>query len=194
MEKFNKILLLLIVNLIVFSVGYTIGYRKAKNNINDNIIIQDTTYNHIILDSIKYRLIEKDSIIYNIKEDFINGWEVTVKDNGRGLPQNTVIDLQGNSIPGAVAAWTIPKAGGNFDDSEGRKTAGMNGMGVSLTNIFSSRFHGITSNGTNEITVSCRDNLSKIDWTSNKTKNASGTVVIFSPDFSRFDCNEINDW
>lgn len=69
MEKFNKILLLLIVNLIVFSVGYTIGYRKSKNNINDNIIIQDTTYNHIILDSIKYRLIEKDSIIYNIKED-----------------------------------------------------------------------------------------------------------------------------
>lgn len=69
MEKFNKILLLLIVNLIVFSVGHTIGYRKAKNNINDNVIIQDTTYNHIILDSIKYRLIEKDSIIYNIKED-----------------------------------------------------------------------------------------------------------------------------
>lgn len=69
MEKFNKILLLLIVNLIVFSVGYTIGYIKAKSNINDNIVIQDTTYNHIILDSIKYRLIEKDSIIYNIKED-----------------------------------------------------------------------------------------------------------------------------
>lgn len=69
MEKFNKILLLLIIILIVFSVGYTIGYRKAKNNINDNIIIQDTTYSHIILDSIKYRLIEKDSIIYNIKED-----------------------------------------------------------------------------------------------------------------------------
>ncbi len=69
MEKFNKILLLLIIILIVFSVGYTIGYRKAKSNINYNIVIQDTTYNHIILDSIKYRLIEKDSIIYNIKED-----------------------------------------------------------------------------------------------------------------------------
>lgn len=69
MEKFNKILLLLIIILIVFSVGYTIGYRKAKSNINDNIVIQDTTYNHIILDSIKYRFIEKDSVIYNIKED-----------------------------------------------------------------------------------------------------------------------------
>ncbi len=68
MEKFNKILLLIII-LIVFSVGYTIGYRKAKSNINDNIVIQDTTYNYIILDSIKHRLIEKDSIIYNIKED-----------------------------------------------------------------------------------------------------------------------------
>jgi hypothetical protein len=69
MERFNKILLLLIIILIVFSIGYTIGYRKAKSNINDNIVIQDTTYNHIILDSIKYHLIEKDSIIYNIKED-----------------------------------------------------------------------------------------------------------------------------
>lgn len=69
MEKFNKILLLLIIILIVFSVGYTIGYRKAKSNINDNIVIQDTTYNYMILDSIKYRLIKKDSIIYNIKED-----------------------------------------------------------------------------------------------------------------------------
>lgn len=68
MEKFNKILLLIII-LIVFSVGYTIGYRKAKSNINDNIVIQDTTYNYIILDSIKHRLIEKDSVIYNIKED-----------------------------------------------------------------------------------------------------------------------------
>ena len=68
MEKFNKILLLIII-LIVFSVGYTIGYRKAKSNINDNIVIQDTIYNYIILDSIKHRLIEKDSIIYNIKED-----------------------------------------------------------------------------------------------------------------------------
>lgn len=69
MERFNKLLLLLIIILIVFSIGYTIGYRKAKSNINDNIVIQDTTYNHIILDSIKYHLIEKDSIIYNIKED-----------------------------------------------------------------------------------------------------------------------------
>lgn len=69
MEKFNKILLLLIITLIAFSVGYTIGYRKAKSNINDNIVIQDTIYNHIFLDSIKYRLIEKNSIIYNIKED-----------------------------------------------------------------------------------------------------------------------------
>ena len=47
----------------------SIGYRKAKSNINDNIGIQDTTYLHVILDRIKYRLIEKDSIIYNIKED-----------------------------------------------------------------------------------------------------------------------------
>lgn len=80
MEKFNKILLLIII-LIVFSVGYTIGYRKAKSNINYNIVIQDTTYNHIILDSIKYRLIEKDSIIYNIKEDLKNDIQEAINAN-----------------------------------------------------------------------------------------------------------------
>lgn len=81
MEKFNKILLLLIIILIVFSVGYTIGYRKAKSNINYNIVIQDTTYNHIILDSIKYRLIEKDSIIYNIKEDLKDDIQEAINTN-----------------------------------------------------------------------------------------------------------------
>lgn len=85
MEKFNKILLLLIIILIIFSVGYTIGYRKAKNNINDNVIIQDTTYNHIILDSIKYRLIEKDSIIYNIKEDLKDDIQEAINANDSNI-------------------------------------------------------------------------------------------------------------
>lgn len=85
MEKFNKILLLLIIILIVFSVGYTIGYRKAKSNINDNIVIQDTTYNHIILDSIKYRLIEKDSIIYNIKEDLKDDIQEAINANDSNI-------------------------------------------------------------------------------------------------------------
>lgn len=85
MEKFNKILLLLIIILIVFSVGYTIGYRKDKSNINDNIVIQDTTYNHIILDSIKYRLIEKDSIIYNIKEDLKDDIQEAINANNSNV-------------------------------------------------------------------------------------------------------------
>lgn len=38
-----------------------------------NTVIQDTTYNHIVLDSIKYKIIEKDTIIYKLhikmKED-----------------------------------------------------------------------------------------------------------------------------
>lgn len=85
MEKFNKILLLLIIILIVFSVGYTIGYRKAKSNINDNIVIQDTTYNYIILDSIKHHLIEKDSIIYNIKEDLKDDIQEAINANNSNV-------------------------------------------------------------------------------------------------------------
>jgi DNA gyrase/topoisomerase IV subunit B len=69
---------------------------------------------------------------------------VSVSDNGRGIPQSTVTTPEGEQIPGPVAAWTRPKAGGNFGDDSERKTGGMNGVGSSLTNIFSTVFTGIT--------------------------------------------------
>lgn len=57
--------------IIVLFIGIIIGYFIFKDynnkNINNNVIIQDTTYNHIVLDSIRYNIKIKDSIIKNIR-------------------------------------------------------------------------------------------------------------------------------
>lgn len=133
-----------------------------------------------------------------IDVDF-KGNKVIVEDNGRGIPQSMVVDQTGTELPGPVAAWTIPKAGGNFGDDAERKTGGMNGVGSSLTNIFSVTFAGATCDGKNEIVVRCSNGMENKSWeirpASNKefVKAKTGTVVSFIPDFTHFETNGFNE-
>ncbi|QHJ78871.1 MAG: hypothetical protein [Caudoviricetes sp.] len=112
--------------------------------------------------------------------------KITVEDNGRGIPQDAVLTPEGEELPGPVAAWTRPKAGGNFGDDNDRKTGGMNGVGSSLTNIFSTSFVGVTSDGKTELTVNCTNGADNVSWTEKKSKH-QGTKVTFIPDFDHFD-------
>lgn len=72
MEKVDKIIYYLVVLIIVFVIGYISGYsdKKSSNNINSSYI--DTLYNKIILDSIEYNIIKKDSNIYELKTKMKN--------------------------------------------------------------------------------------------------------------------------
>ena len=54
--------------ILCFITGYVIGVcDKETTNSNKSIIEIDTTYNTIELDSITYKIIIKDSIIYHLK-------------------------------------------------------------------------------------------------------------------------------
>lgn len=117
-----------------------------------------------------------------------NTSKVIVSDNGRGLPQNMVTTPEGDVVPAPVAAWTRTKTGGNFGDDSERVTGGQNGVGSSLTNIFSTLFKGVTSDGKNEITVYCSDGAQNISHTSKKSSK-KGTMVEFVPDFTHFETN-----
>lgn len=72
MEKVDKIIYYLVVLIIVFVIGYISGYsdKKSSSNINSSYI--DTAYNKIILDSIEYNIIKKDSNIYELKTKMKN--------------------------------------------------------------------------------------------------------------------------
>lgn len=134
-----------------------------------------------------YRFANKISV--TIKDNI-----VVVEDNGRGIPQGLVITPEGDQIPGPVACWTRTKAGGNFGDDETRVTSGMNGVGSSLTNIFSEKFIGTTCDGETTMTVTCANNMDSIDWTQKKyARQTQGTRVEFQPDFSFFECDSIDD-
>ncbi|WWQ13145.1 DNA topoisomerase II large subunit [Morganella phage vB_Mm5] len=115
----------------------------------------------------------------------IDSNQVTVSDNGRGIPQMNVSNPEtGEILPKPVAAWTIVKAGSNFSD-EDRVTMGMNGMGASLTNFFSTVFIGETSDGKTKMTVNCTDGANNIAYRTSPCKT-KGTTVKFVPDFSLF--------
>ena len=109
----------------------------------------------------------------------VDGVEVTIADNGRGIPVD-IID--GEYRP--LLAWTKLRAGSNFDDST-RVGAGMNGVGVSLTNIFSKEFTGISCDGKNKIVVTCSDNMMNIKSRVSKSTN-KGVSVSFVPDLEKF--------
>lgn len=129
----------------------------------------------------------------------IKGNKIIVTDNGRGLPQAPVVTPEGETIPGPVAAWTRPRAGGNFGDDAERKTGGMNGVGSALTNIFSVSFTGATCDGKNEIIVRCSNGAENISWEEHPAKDKefikdkTGTVVSFIPDFSHFESTGLTD-
>lgn len=112
-----------------------------------------------------------------------NGTEITVQDNGRGIPQHDV-----NGKPRPVLAWTELRAGSNFDDSK-RITAGTNGMGAALTNIFSTSFKGETSDAVNKLVLTCADNMQSIKWKVSPG-GTRGTKVTFVPDLKRFGLTE----
>lgn len=122
----------------------------------------------------------------------IDDHKIVVTDNGRGLPQGNVITPDGKTIPGPVAAWTLPRAGGNFGDDKLRVTGGMNGVGSALTNFFSTMFKGVTSDGKNEITVNCSNGAENISHSVRKSTK-KGTTVEFVPDFSHFEATGITE-
>lgn len=115
-----------------------------------------------------------------------NGDLVTIRDNGRGIPQGDVETPEGTLIPGPVAAWTRTKAGANFDNDEKRVTMGMNGVGSSLTNFFSIMFEGVTCNGENTVIVKCTNGAENISWNV-VPGGRKGTQVTFAPDFDHFE-------
>lgn len=75
MEKNNNnnisITIMVLVGIImclILYIFYNVKYnQKIKHE--QTVIVVDTTYNRVVLDSIKYNIIYRDSIIYNLKQE-----------------------------------------------------------------------------------------------------------------------------
>lgn len=160
------------------SVGYVPGLLKLAYEILDNSVD--------IAIKTKFKYGNKISI--TVADD-----HCVVEDNGSGIPIQMVQDANGNEVWNPVLSWCYTMAGTNFDsDDEGRMSMGMNGVGSTVTSIFSKEFIGETHDGTNKLVVKTINN-NKIDKVTVKPSTKNGTKVTFFPDFERFEVDSFTD-
>lgn len=115
---------------------------------------------------------------------------ITIRDNG-GIP---VVEHKEHKewIPEMI--FSNLKAGSNFNDDEERVGAGTNGVGSTLTNIFSTKFRVVTADGKNKFDQSFSNNMHK--RTKAKIEKDSGnnfTEITYTPDLERLGLTSIDD-
>jgi DNA topoisomerase-2 len=114
--------------------------------------------------------------------------QIEVWDNG-GIP--VVKHKEENQwIPEMI--FSNLKAGSNFDDSESRTWAGTNGVGSSLTNIYSKEFIISTCDGKNHYFQIFSDNMGKKTEPQIKKSKVNHTSIKFIPDYEKFGLNCLN--
>ena len=85
------------------------------------------------------------------------------------------------------------KSGSNFDDNEQRSWAGTNGVGSTLTNIYSMKFIISTCDGKNHFKQTFKNNMRERTRPSVKASNKNHTEILFSPDFEKFGMSSIDE-
>jgi DNA topoisomerase-2 len=162
---------------------------------NEKMVQQELTYNpgflkifdEIITNSVdesKRAGSKLNTIKVTIKDSTISIW-----DNG-GIP--VVKHTEHNEwIPEMI--FSNLKSGSNFDDTEERSWSGTNGVGSTLTNIYSSEFTISTCDGKNHFYQTYKNNMrDRVDATIKKSKSAH-TEITFKPDFEKFGLDGIDE-
>lgn len=127
-----------------------------------------------------------DTIVVNINEKTS---EISIWDNG-GIPV-IIHDKVGQWIPEMI--FSNLRAGSNFDDTQSRNVAGTNGVGSTLTNIFSKKFTVKTSDGKNSFHQVFTDNMGKRTEPKIAKSDKKFTEISYIPDFQQFGMTEIGE-
>lgn len=156
-----------------------ISFREVKTYsvVPGLIKIIEEIYQNSVDEAIRTQFKFANQIDVKISNDE-GGDFVSVSDNGRGIP---VVKTEEGYRP--VLSWTRARAGTSF--GENRNTIGANGVGSFLTAVFSTKFIGTTSDGSNSLTLVAENNLATATHDVIKSKK-HGTYVKFYPDMSRF--------
>ena len=114
----------------------------------------------------------------------LNGTILSVYDNG-GIPV-VKHKTAGCYVPEFIFGRL--RTSSNYDDTEDRNVVGTNGVGSSLSNVFSKSFIVETADKKNNITIKWRNNMGEcIDHGTPKRTKEHFTRTTFELDFSRFD-------
>tara|TARA_R110000868_G_scaffold75697_10_gene218327 strand:+ start:28 stop:1902 length:1875 start_codon:yes stop_codon:yes gene_type:complete len=123
-------------------------------------------------------------IEFNLDSSYIKVW-----DNG-GIPVKKH-PVHKEWIPEMI--FSNLKAGSNFDDTEDRNVAGTNGVGSTLTNIFSTKFIVKTCDGTNKFEQVFTNNMHDRKKPNIHKSSRKFTEIEYHPDLSRFNMKDIDE-
>lgn len=155
----------------------------------EEVTLETITYNPAFLkifDEILSNSVDehrKNPNLNEIKVTFnLDSGEIIVWDNG-GIPVKKHPEHK-EWIPEMI--FSNLKAGSSFDDTKDRNTAGTNGVGATLTNIFSTKFSIKTCDGTNKFEQVFSDNMSKRSKAKISKASRGFTEIAYTTDLSRF--------
>jgi DNA topoisomerase-2 len=115
--------------------------------------------------------------------------QITIRDNG-GIPVQMHKEY-GEWIPEMI--FSNLKTGSNFDDTEDRLVAGTNGVGATLTNIFSKIFRITTCDGKKIYEQTFTENMHSRTTPVVKDSKKNHTEIFYQPDLARFGMKEIDE-
>lgn len=114
---------------------------------------------------------------------------ISVKDNG-GIP--VVIHKDHNQYVPEVIFGNL-MSGSNYDDSDERTVAGLNGLGAKLTNVFSLQFTISTCDGKNHFLQTFSNNMRERSVPTIKKSKINHTEIKYKPDLSQFGIDKLDD-
>jgi DNA topoisomerase-2 len=159
----------------------TIQYSPGLYKIFDEILVNALDH------TIRTKDLPAKSRVSEIKVT-ITDTTITVWNNGLAIP--VILNEQYNEYNPEVVFGNL-RSSENFDDTTERRVGGMNGMGSTLTNIFSKSFIVDVGDSVNEkkFHQEFTNNMSertKAKISSYSSKKESYTMITFTPDLERF--------
>lgn len=114
---------------------------------------------------------------------------ISVKDNG-GIPIE--IHKEHNQYVPEVIFGNL-MSGSNYDDTDERTVAGLNGLGAKLTNVFSTEFIVSSCDGKKQFTQLFKNNMREREGAVIKNSKSKHTNISYKPDLSQFGIESIDN-
>lgn len=148
------------------------------------IKIFDEVITNSVDESKRNKKLNRIDVKIDTKSNFIS-----VRDNG-GIP--VVMHKEQKKYVPEVIFGTL-MSGSNYDDTEDREVAGLNGLGSKLTNIFSLKFEVSTCDGKNIFQQEFKNNMRERTKPKIKNYTKCHTEISYYPDLEKFGLTEIDE-
>ncbi len=181
------------------NITYIEGFHTIFNEVITNALDHNSRLKQLIRDKVAgYEAINHlvKNIYVNIDKD--TSGRITIKNDGMGIDISKHPENDNIYVPELIFGNLLSSV--NYDKTQEKEVAGKNGVGVKLTNIFSTEFQVETVDSIRKLKYMQKWSNAMLNKTAPEITRYTGkpyTTVSYLPDFERFnikDFTKIDDW